>query len=109
EAKRVLADKEADFAKLVAELGEQSINADSQRIELASLRTQIEAMKVSVGDYERTAKETEERLARERGEALAATSDLTDARGKLEGLATRTAELERELVSQSTEAELLNK
>jgi chromosome segregation ATPase len=109
EAERVLADKEADFAKLVAELGEQSINADSQRIELASLRTQIEAMKVSVGDYERTAKETEERLARERGEALAATSDLTDARGKLEGLATRTAELERELVSQSTEAELLNK
>ena len=34
---------------------------------------------------------------------------MTDARGKLEGLNTRTAELERQLITQTTEAELLNK
>ena len=53
EAERTLADKQADLARLVAELGERSIMADSQRVELAALRTQVEAMKVSVADYER--------------------------------------------------------
>jgi chromosome segregation ATPase len=109
EAERTLADKEAELSKLVAELGDQSISADSQRVELAALRTQVEALKVSVGDYERTMKETEERLARERGESAEATSNLTDARGKLEGLNARTGELERQLLAQTAEAELLNK
>ena len=72
EAERALADKEAELSKLVAELGDQSINADSQRVELAALRTQVEAMKVAVTDYERAMKETEERLTRERGDSAAA-------------------------------------
>ncbi len=84
EAERLLSDKEAELAKLLAELGERSITADTQRVELAALRTQVEAMKVSVTDYERAVKETEERLARERGDAEAAAADLTDARGRLE-------------------------
>jgi chromosome segregation ATPase len=109
EAERALADKEAELSKLVAELGDQSIAADSHRVELAALRTQVEALKVSVADYESAMKQTEERLTRERGESAAATSDLTDARGKLEGLNTRTTELERQLLTQTTEAEILNK
>ncbi len=109
EAERALADKEAELSKLVAELGEHSINADNQRVELAALRTQVEAMKVSVADFERTMQETEERLNRERSDSAVAAKDLTDARGKLEGLNTRTGELERELFAQTTEAELLNK
>jgi chromosome segregation ATPase len=109
EAERTLADKEAELVKLVAELGEHSITADSQRVELAALRTQIEAMKVSVADYERTVKDTELRLVRERGDAEAATTDLTQARDKLGSLGTRTSELERQLMVHSTEAELLSK
>ena len=66
EAERTLADKQADLAKIIAELGERSILADSQRVELAALRTQIEAMKVNVTDYDRAVRSTEERLARER-------------------------------------------
>ena len=46
--------------------------ADSQRVELAAMRTQVEAMKVSVTDYERAVRATEERLTRERAEAEAA-------------------------------------
>src|SRR5579872_5859361 len=57
EAERLLADKEAELNKLLAELGDRSIAADSQRVELAALRTQVEAMKVSVGDYEHAVKE----------------------------------------------------
>jgi chromosome segregation ATPase len=109
EAERALSDKEAELAKLVSELGERSILADSQRVELAALRTQVEAMKVSVADYERAVKETEERLARERADAAATTKDLEQARGKLDDLATRTTELERQLVLQTTEAEILNR
>jgi chromosome segregation ATPase len=109
EAERRLADKQAELGKLVAELGERSIMADSQRVELAALRTQVEAMKVSVGDSERAVRATEERLARERGEAEAATKQSDEAHNKLEGLAARTAELERHLLIQTTETEVLNR
>jgi len=109
EAERTLSDKEAELAKLLAELGERSITADSQRVELAALNTQVEAMKISVADYERAVKETEERLARERGDAAATAEELKDARGKLENLGTRATELERQLVVQTTEAEILSR
>jgi chromosome segregation ATPase len=108
EAERALADKEADLAKLIAELGERSIMADSQRVELAALRTQIEAMKVSVADYERAVRATEERLARERAEAEAAAKESSEARGRLQELAARTGELERQLLVQTTEAEVMS-
>ncbi len=109
EAERALADKEAELAKLVAELGERSILADSQRVELAAVRTQIETMKLSVADYERAVRTTEDRLTRERGDAEAAANQLNEARGKLDELAAHTAELERQLVAQTTEAELLGR
>jgi chromosome segregation ATPase len=109
EAERVLSEKEAELSKLIAELGDQSISADSQRVELAAMRAQVEALKVSTSDYDRTIKETEERLARERSASAAANSDLTDARNKLEGLTTRTAELEKQLAAQTSTAETLNK
>jgi chromosome segregation ATPase len=108
-AERGLADKEAELVKLIAELGEHSIIADSQRVELAAVRTQVEAMKVSVGDYERTVKETEQRLARERDDAAASTANLNEARGKVDNLGTRTTELERQLLVQTTEAEILTR
>ncbi len=108
-AERALTDKEAELAKLVAELGERAIMADSHRVELAAQRAQVEAMKVSVADYERAVRGTEERLGRERTEAEAAASRLNDARGKLRELATRIAELDRQLAAQKTDAEVLNR
>jgi chromosome segregation ATPase len=108
EAECALADKQADLARLVAELGERSIMADSQRVELAALRTQIEAMKVSVADYQRAVRSTEERLARERAETEAAAKQSGEERGKLDGLTERTGELERQLLVQKTEAEMMN-
>jgi chromosome segregation ATPase len=106
EAERALTDKQADLAKLVAELGERSIMADSQRVELAALRTQVEAMKVSVADYERAVRTTEERLTRERGEAETAAAISNEVRGKLDEFAARTTDLERALLVQSTETEV---
>jgi chromosome segregation ATPase len=109
ETERVLGEKEAELSKLIAELGDQSISADSQRVELAALRAQVEAMKISASEYEHTIKETGEQLARERSASAAATSELADARGKVEGLNARSAELEKQLTAQTGEAGLLIK
>jgi len=109
DAERALADKEAEHAKLVADLGERSILADSQRIELAAVRTQIETMKLSVADYENAVRITQERLARERSDAEAAAGQLNEARSKLDQLATHTAALEQQLAAQTSEAELLGR
>jgi chromosome segregation ATPase len=109
EAERTLADKQADLAKIVAELGERSILADSQRVELAALRTQIEAMKVSVADYDRAVRSTEERLARERAEAQVATKQVDQERGKLGDLSTRAGALEQQLLVHKAEAEVTSR
>jgi chromosome segregation ATPase len=109
EAERGLADKQADLAKIVAELGERSIMADSQRVELAALRTQIEAMKVSVADHEGAVRASEEKLARQRAEAEAAARQSGDERGRLDGLTARAGELERQLLVQQTEAEVMSR
>ena len=109
EAERGLADKQADLAKIVAELGERSIAADSQRVELAALRTQIEAMKVSVADHERAVRASEEKLARQRAEAETAARQSGDERSKLDGLTVRAGELDRQLLVQKTEAEVMSR
>jgi chromosome segregation ATPase len=109
DAERSLAGKEAELSKLVAELGDHSIAADSQRIELAALRTTVEAMKASVSDYERTVHETEARLSRHRNDAEMATSDLTTARDRLDNLGSRTGDLEKQLFVQTGEAEILSR
>jgi chromosome segregation ATPase len=109
EAERHLADKEAELTKLLGELGERSLLADGQRTEIATFRTQVEAMKVSVADYERAVAETEQRLTRERADAESTASELTQARGKLGDLGSRTTDLERQLFVHQTEAELLSR
>jgi len=109
EAEHELVDKQAELARLIAELGDRSITADSQRVELAALRTQVEAMKVSVSDYERAVRATEERLARERADAEAAARLSSEARSKLDELAARAGELERQLLVQTAEAEALSR
>jgi chromosome segregation ATPase len=109
EAERHLADKESEFTKLLGELGERSLVADSQRTEIAAFRTQVEAMKISVADYERAVAETESRLSRERADAETSARDLAEARGKLGDLGSRTTDLERQLFVHQTEAEVLNR
>ncbi len=109
EAERQLTDKEAELSKLLGELGERSLIADSQRTEIATFRAQIEALKVSVTDYERAVEDTESRLRRERTASETAANELTAARSKLGDLGTRTTELERQLFVYQSEAEVLNR
>lgn len=109
ETERNLSDKEAEMARLSGELGDRTATTEAQRVELISLKTQIDALKMRIGDYERDIKKTEDRLDREREEATEATRNLSDERGKVENLGQRIAQLEQQLVAQTTEAELLGK
>ncbi len=109
EAERQLADKEAELTKLLGELGERSLVANHQQTEISALHAQVEALRVGVADSERAVAETENRLARERVDAEAATKELAEARAKLGDLGTRVNELERQVFVQQTEAEVLNR
>jgi chromosome segregation ATPase len=109
ETERSLSDKQADLARLSGDLGDRTATTEAQRVELISLRTQIDALKLRIGDYEHDIKKTEDRLDKERQEAAAATSNLSDERGKVENLGKRVGQLEQQLIAQSTEAELLGK
>ena len=109
ETERSLSDKEAEMARVNNELGDRTATTESQRVELIALKTQIDALKMRIGDYERDIKKTEDRLDKEREEAAAATRTLTDERGKVENLGKRAAQLEQQLVVHSTEAEMLGK
>jgi chromosome segregation ATPase len=109
EAERTLADKEAELAKLTSALDERSVHADSQRIEVVALRTQVEALKNRVDDYDKEAKEIGDRLDRERKDASAASNELSEERSKVEQLGDRVSQLERALVAQTTEAEILGR
>jgi chromosome segregation ATPase len=104
-----LADKEAALAKLTAELGERTAMTDTQKAEIATFKTQVDALKTQLERYEKDVKDAETRLSRERSDADAATKDLSDERGKVESLGGRVAQLERQLVAQTTEAEILGR
>jgi len=109
EAGRNLSDKEAELARITSELGERTATTESQRIEMISLKTQIEALKVRIGDYEQDIKKTEDRLEKERADSAKTAADLNAERNKVENLGQRITSLEQQLLAQRTESDLLGK
>jgi chromosome segregation ATPase len=109
ETVRTLSDKEADLVKLTVEFDERSTLADSQKIEIVSLKTQIEALKERLTDAGNELKTVEDRRDAERVELKAATLDLAEERSRVDNLARRVAELEQHLAAQTAQAELLGR
>jgi chromosome segregation ATPase len=109
EAQRALSDKEADLARMMGDLNEQSTLADSQKIEIVALRTQIEALKERLDGASNELRAVEDRRDAERVELKAATQELQDERGKVENLGRRITELEQHLAAQNREAEILGR
>ena len=109
DAKRALSDKQAELATLMGELDEQSTLADSQKIEIIALKTQVEALKERLDGTGHDLKIVEDRRDSERVELQAATQELFAERGRVENLGRRVAELEQQLVAQTTEAEILGR
>ena len=109
EAERMLADKQTELAKVVADLDAKSMTADSQRVELVALRAQAEALKDRVSKYERDTQEISDRLDRERTAATNTSNELNDERTKGKTLGDRVVQLERQLATQTTETEVLSR
>jgi chromosome segregation ATPase len=108
-AERALGDKESELAKVLSDLDERSSLAESQKIELVALRTQIEALKERLSDAEHARNTTEQRMEAERVELSASAEELQAERNKANNLSARVEELERHLVAQTTEAEMLGR
>jgi chromosome segregation ATPase len=107
EMQRSLAEKEADLSKLAVSLDERSNIADSQRVEIVALRTQVEALRAKVDDHDRDVRRTHDRLERERDASSAASEELGTERGRVANLGQRVADFERQLMVQTAEAETM--
>jgi chromosome segregation ATPase len=109
DAQRDLSDKQAELAKSMGDLDERSTLADSQKIEIVALKTQVDALRDRLTHAGEEVKAVEDRRDSERMELKAATQELAEERGKVENLGRRTSELEQQLVAQTTEAEILGR
>jgi chromosome segregation ATPase len=109
DAKRALTDKEAELAKLTGALDERSSLADSQKVDILALQSQVETLKDRLTGASNDLKTVEDRRDAERVELKAATQELSEERGKVENLGRRVAELEQALVVQTTEADVLGR
>src|SRR5581483_6122435 len=106
-AEQALTDKQNELAKLINELSDRSMMADSRQVELVAVRAQIDELKNRVGAAEKEFAATQARLNQERGESEVATRDLIEARNRVENLSQRVTDLDRQLIVQVKEAEML--
>src|SRR6185295_7534119 len=106
-AEQALTDKRAELAKINHELNDRSMTADSRQVELVAVRTQIDELKGRVGDAEKEFSTTQARLAQERADSERATYELSEARSRVENLSQRVTDLDRQLIVQVKEAEML--
>ena len=106
-AEQALTDKRAELDKINHELNDRSMTADSRQVELVAVRTQIEELKGRVGDAEKEFSTTQARLAQERADSERATQELSEARSRVENLSQRVTDLDRQLIVQVKEAEML--
>jgi chromosome segregation ATPase len=109
ETERTLAEKEAELNKATAQLTEQTAASDSQRVEIVALKTQVDNLKDQVAGLGKDVKDTSERYAREKEAGEKATKELAEERGNVANLGNRVAGLERQLATQTTEAEIMGR
>jgi chromosome segregation ATPase len=107
-AELALAEKQSELSRINSDLSDRSMLADSRRVELVAVHTQIDALKSRVSEAEKDYAVTQARLAYERGESEGATRELSEARGRIENLSQRVTDLDRQLVMQVKEAQLLS-
>jgi chromosome segregation ATPase len=106
DSERVLAETQSELANLTASLSVSSLDSDSQRIEVVSLRAQTEMFKDRIDSFQKETTDLRTRLAQTSTELEAASLGLAEERAKTEVFHTHIEELERLLVAQTTEAEI---
>jgi chromosome segregation ATPase len=81
--------------------------AESRQVELVAVRTQIDELKGRVAGAEKEFFTTQARLAQERTDSENVTRELGEARSRVENLSQRVTDLDRQLIMQVKEAEML--
>jgi chromosome segregation ATPase len=109
ETARKLAATQSELTEVSGSFHDTSVTADSQRVELVALRAQAEALKGQIEGYESEMKELRERLSNKTTEVEMVVQQLNEERTKSEQLGGRSGELDRQLLVQKTEAEVLNR
>jgi hypothetical protein len=109
DTERLLAEKKAELTRLSSENEQGGLIADSQRVELGALKTQVESLKARCEDLEQEVKDTEVRLQNQQHDAQAATEELALERGEGARLGSRVAALEQELAAQTADAETFSR
>ncbi|MCP4616826.1 MAG: hypothetical protein GY844_10330 [Bradyrhizobium sp.] len=106
-AEQALSDRQADLSKLNADFNDRSVMAETRQVELVAVRTQIEELKSRVSDAEKEYSTTQARLTQERSDSASVSRELTEARSRVENLSQRVSDLDRQLIAQVKEAEML--
>ena len=107
DAEQALKEKQGELAKINNELSDRSMVAETRQVELIAVRTQIDELKNRVGDAEKEFSATQMRLEQERSDSEKASLELGEARGRVENLSQRVTDLDRQLIIQVKEAEML--
>jgi DNA repair exonuclease SbcCD ATPase subunit len=109
DTERALAEAQAKLAEVSDQYNEHAMTADSHRIDLVTLRAQTEVLKGQVESYEKETRDLQERLNRKTAEAETASQQLAEEQARAEQLSTRVGDLDRQLIAQTTEAEILGR
>ena len=104
-AVRTLSEKESELARLTAALDERSVQAESQKVENAALRTPVQTLNGRLIQASKETRAVEESRDVERSELKAVTQNLTEERSKFENFHRRVVELVRQLTVQRTEVQ----
>jgi chromosome segregation ATPase len=109
EAERQLEETRAKLATISMNANDSALTVDGQRVELVTARAQIEVLKGQIETYDKESRELRERFTIESTAADATRQALTSEIAKSEGLTSRVTELERQIIAQTTEAEVLGR
>ena len=103
---RTLAAKEAELAKAANDISELTLATETQRVEIAVLKTQIEQFKSRIDELQQEAQDAARRLFDERVAVSTATKALEEKRQAADGLHPQVAQLGRNIAAASNELEL---
>ncbi len=102
---RALAGKEVELATALRELTERRLETDTQRVEIAVLKTQVEQFKSQGEELQQDARDAARRLFDERVAASTAAKELEEKRQAVDMLRPQVARLERELAAHALDLE----
>jgi chromosome segregation ATPase len=102
---QTIAAKDAEIANAANVIAALNQAADTQRVEVAVLHTQIEDLKAQISDMQRAAESTAARLLSEQSTTADVHKDLYQARQTIEMLHPQVARLEHELAAHANELE----